>query len=298
MRKNRNYWSKENCMQEALKYITRSEFKLNSPSAYISARKNGLLDEICQHMTKLGNKVKRCIYSYEFSDNYVYVGLTSNIAKRNIWRRNNKNDAVTKHMLKTNLTPIFKQLTDYVEINEASELEGIFLENYLKNNWLTLNTAKTGSIGGNILIWDKNKCLEVALKYSHKNEFRLGNRSAYHASIKNGWHDEICKHMKRPKRKIIWTFNMCKEEASKYLTKKEFMKNSGSAYQSSIKNGWHDEICKHMYKLPYNIIYWNKETCALAAKKCCTRTEFAKKYGGAYYRSLKNKWLNEFFTKN
>ncbi len=34
-------------------------------------------------MEIIGNKFKRCIYAYEFSDNYVYVGLTLNLDKRN-----------------------------------------------------------------------------------------------------------------------------------------------------------------------------------------------------------------------
>jgi hypothetical protein len=44
------YWTKERCQEEALKYKTRYEFQKNSGSAYYSAQKNKLLDEICSHM--------------------------------------------------------------------------------------------------------------------------------------------------------------------------------------------------------------------------------------------------------
>jgi len=46
-------WYKENCILEALKYTTRSEFCTNANGAYTSALKNGWLDEICSHMKKL-----------------------------------------------------------------------------------------------------------------------------------------------------------------------------------------------------------------------------------------------------
>jgi len=294
-RKGRNYWNKENCMAVALKYTTRSEFKLDFPSAYISARRNGFIDEICSHMIKLGDRCHRCIYSHEFSDNYVYVGLTGNIKKRLIWRKNNPNDAVTKHISETGLIPNFIQLTDYIEINEASKLEGIFLEKYKNNNWILLNVAKTGTIGGNNLIWTKEKCGTVALKYNTRNDFRINSGSAYNSAQMNEWLDDICSHMEKFKRKIYWSFDKCEKEALKYNTKKEFKTKSSSAYSTSVKNGWVDKICKHMEKLPYNTVYWTKERCADVAQQCRTKTEFAKTYGGAYYNARKNNWLNEFF---
>jgi hypothetical protein len=296
MRKKRNFWNKENCMLEAVKYLTRSEFKFNSGSAYSSARKNGFLNEICLHMIKLGNRNKRCIYSYEFSDNHVYVGLTYNIKKRMLWRNENNKDTVTKYINKTGLIPKFIQLTDFLEINQASVMEGVFLENYKNNGWTILNKAKTGSVGGNNLIWTYDKCQTEALKYKFRNEFRINSGSAYNSAQKNMWLNKICLHMNKYKRKIIWTYDKCQTEALKYTTKKEFKFNSGSAYSSARKNGFLNEICLHMHKLPYNTIYWTKEKCAYAANKCKTRTEFFQKYGGAYNRALRNNWLNEFYV--
>jgi uncharacterized CHY-type Zn-finger protein len=295
MRKRRNFWNKENCHKAALKYLTRSEFKLNYPSAYHSARKNKFLNEICSHMIKLGNIKKRCIYSFEFSDNHVYVGLTGNPKKRMMWRKNNKKDSVTKHILKTGLEPNYKQLTDFIDINEASKMEGILLNKYINDGWKTLNISKTGGIGSDNFFWNKENCHKEALKYQSRNDFRINSGSAYNSSRRNGWLNEICEHMEKPKRVIFWTFDVCKKEALKYQTKKEFSEKSSSAYSTSVQNKWIDGICGHMHKLPYNTIYWTKENCESAASKCKTKTEFAKKYGGAYYRSRKNNWLNEFF---
>jgi len=49
-------WTKERCYKEALKYKTRTNFRKSSSSAYIRARKEGWLDEICEHMVRHVNQ--------------------------------------------------------------------------------------------------------------------------------------------------------------------------------------------------------------------------------------------------
>lgn len=75
-------WSKEKCQNIALKYKHRKEFQTKHKNAYSAARYNGWLDEICEHMIPRGDKYRRCIYSYEFDDNCVYVGLTNDLERR------------------------------------------------------------------------------------------------------------------------------------------------------------------------------------------------------------------------
>lgn len=292
-RKKRNYWNKENCMSEALIYNSRSEFKLKSPSAYVRSRKNKWLNEICQHMIVVGNLKKRCIYSYEFSDNSVYVGLTYSLKKRDSERKLKINDAVTQHILKININPILKQLSEYIPIDDAVKLENLYLNKYKNEGWNILNRAKTGSLGFVKLYWNKERCGEEALKYPSKITFMRNSRSAYNSARKNMWLEEITRHMKTPIRKIIWTYDKCKSEALKYPTKKEFSHNSSTAYSTAVKNKWIDDICTHMHKLPYNTIYWTKEKCANVATNYNTRTEFAKKNGSAYFNARKFGWLDE-----
>ena len=75
-------WTKEKCLEEALKYNSRTDFFNSNGSAYNRSIRNGWLDEICSHMMVIGNLKKRAIYCFEFEDNHVYVGLTYNINKR------------------------------------------------------------------------------------------------------------------------------------------------------------------------------------------------------------------------
>jgi len=235
------YWTYEKCKEEALKYKYKKDFIENKYVAYTKSLSNDWLDDICSHMIITGNKHKRCIYSYEFSDNSVYVGLTYNIEKRHNERLIDDNDQVTKHTKKTNLQPIRKQLTNYIDVNEAIKLEEFYVNKYKKNGWVVLNIAKTGSIGSNKLKWTYEKCKNEALKYNTKSKFIKNSGSAYNSARKNKWLNKVCSHMiENPNR--IWSYERCKEESLKYINRTELCKNKRGAYKSAYKNKWLDEF--------------------------------------------------------
>ena len=121
----KGYWSKERCKEEAVKYKTRSELKLNCNSAYLTTHNNGWIDEICSHMVINNGLSKRCIYVYEFSDNYAYIGLTYNLENRNKRHLVDTRSSVYKHIEKTSILPTIKQLTDYIDATDASILESL-----------------------------------------------------------------------------------------------------------------------------------------------------------------------------
>jgi len=174
-----NYWNIfENCRDEALKYKTKKDFYGKSEHAYNMALKNKWIDDICKHMILLGNIKNRCIYSYEFPDNHVYVGLTFNLEERHSGRKRKITDSVTKYINETKLTPIYKQLTEYVKVEDAIILEGEYLSNYIKNGWIPLNKAKTGGIGGHNP-WNFNRIKSICSKYDNENELMVNDIFIY-----------------------------------------------------------------------------------------------------------------------
>ena len=193
--KSKEYWTKEICQEESLKYKTRTEFYRKSPNIYRKSLKNGWLDEICSHMCIIGNRIKRCVYVYEFDDDYVYIGLTYNTNKRNL--NHMKSGQVFKHMEETKKIPIFIKLTDYIDVEDAKKLEGYYVEKYRKDGFNILNIIKTGGIGGNVIKWTKEKCLEESLKYNSRSSFAKNSASAYSSANKHKWLDEICEHMRK-----------------------------------------------------------------------------------------------------
>ena len=144
LKKPKEYWTKERCQEESLKYKSRSDFNKKSLSAYCKSWDNNWLDEICSHMDYNGNKYIRCIYVYEFDDKSAYIGLTYNILNRK--NQHKKIGPVYNHSKKHIF--IFKLLTDFIDVNIAKIKEFEFCKIYKKNGWKLLNTAKPGATGG------------------------------------------------------------------------------------------------------------------------------------------------------
>ncbi len=308
IKKPNRYWTKEQCHEEALKYKTKVDFRKNSQSAYSTANKNKWLDEICSHMERLKSKSKRMIYAHEFSDNHVYIGLTGNIKIRN--SQHKYRGPVNIHYKKTGLYPIIVKISDYIDGNEASELEGIIEQKYKDEGWITLNIAKTGGLGGSTVKWTYEKCQEEALKYMSKSEFQKKEAGAYTSAWKNGWLNDFCSHMvELHKPNGYWTYEKCQEEAFKYKTKSEFEKGSNSAYIISLRNGWIYKICNHMIDGKKPNGYWTKEKCYEEALNYQTKTMFSIKSPTAYGIIMKNNWedsclhmlekrkINNYWTK-
>jgi len=254
MKKKNNYWVKELCLIESLKYVTRTEFSKKSRGAYRSSLRNGWLDEICEHMIENGSLSKRYNYVYEFSDNFVYIGLTYDIDRRNNEHLNNENSPVFKHINESNLKPIFK-FDSLKTVNEAKNLEIETIKKYKEEGWFLLNKNRGGGTGKNNTKWDIDSSKNEALKFTSRLEFQKKSHTCYKFCLKNKIMDYVCSHMVRNGKKNIktnkWDKEKCNLEAKKYKTKKEFYTTSENAYRYSLRNNFLNEICSHMVRKVY-----------------------------------------------
>jgi predicted GIY-YIG superfamily endonuclease len=155
MKKYNSKWTKEKCIQEALKYTNRSDFIKFSSRAYEILRMDGSLDIACKHMknphksafkwTKEMCHVLALKYQYrkefQIGDKRAYES-----AKHNGWL-----DEICQHM-------------EYKK---------------LPNGYWN----------------DVENCRIRALKYKTKTEFFKCSPHVYKYSLKNGWLDDICQHM-------------------------------------------------------------------------------------------------------
>jgi hypothetical protein len=234
------YWTKDKCQEIALKYTNKYDFEKNDCAAFAAMYKNKWLD-ICNHMSLSENIKSRCIYAYEFDDNYVYIGLTCNFKDRQ--RRHKVNGSVFEHIKDTNSNYNIIQLTEYIEQSESQLMENEYVEKYKNNGWCILNKCKTGSIGSSIVYWTKEKCLEESMKYKTRTEFQKNNKGAYLSSYRNKWLDEICNHMIGGKRKNgFWDYENCKKYANLCKNKYEFVSKYSGGYYITKMNGWLDDF--------------------------------------------------------
>lgn len=239
----RKRWSKKLVIEEALKYKHRVDFIRNSQSAYNRARKDGYLDEACFHMIPIGNRVMRMVYSYEFSDNCVYVGLTYNIEKRNTTHL--LKGPVFNHIQESHIIPKRKTISEnYIPWIDAGILEQKTIEEYRNDGWNILNTSKGGGMGGKEIKWTKELIMKEALKYNTRSEFRKKSPKGYDAAIRNNLLDVVCSHMKYLNKS--WTKEKIQEVALKYNSRGDFQKYSPNEYSIAHKHKWISDVCKHI----------------------------------------------------
>ena len=98
--------------------------------------------------------------------------------------------------------------------------------------------------------WSEEDLELIAKRFSRRVEFQRQEKGAYLSAMRKGLLDKICTHMESTSVPSgHWqVMENCRKEAAKYATRSDFMRQSGSAYNSSLSNGWLDEICQHMVK--------------------------------------------------
>lgn len=245
--KPRGFWNNlENCVENAKKYKTRTEWSKSNSIAYNMARKNGWLDKCCSHMKIIGHKYKRQIYMFEFEDKHIYIGLTFNIETRKYSHLNNPKSPVYCHIHKYGKLPKFKIVSDLIDVHEAMKLEKEYQKKYISLGYIPLyDIKKAGAIGsGRSKKWTLNKCLEIAKSFNKVKDWRNGHMASYVAAVKNKWLDECEKHM--IKYNLKYTKLECIKDAKKYTYPEEWKKKSYSKYSFSIYHKFYDECTKHM----------------------------------------------------
>lgn len=142
--------------------------------------------------------------------------------------------------------------------------------------------------------WTVEKLKEDALKYKTRSEWQKNSSSAYSICSKLKLLNECCEHMEwKQKPHRYWTVDKVKEDALKYKTRTEWVKNSAGAYDVAHTLGIVDECCKHMIEIKKPSGYWTLERCKEEALKYETIKEFKEKNMKCYSAINSNKWTNE-----
>jgi hypothetical protein len=187
------FWTKDMAINLAKKYDNRNEFRLNEPKAYKAVLTYKWGDEAFSHMKYLGHMYSRAVYSFEFPDKTVYVGLTLNLDRREIQHKYlSSSSPVSVYKTQSGLNPEFKIISDgYIDSKDAQNLENCILQNYRDDGWKILNKAKTGGLGCVKTIWTQDKVMSVLNKYNSYQDFKNTNRGAYSAARLKGFIQDV-----------------------------------------------------------------------------------------------------------
>lgn len=281
--KNAPRWNYDTCYEEALKYASTTEFRAASITAYCIARDKGWLDEY-------------------------------------IW--------LEKHINPYNHDACWQEAKKYQYFNDFRAKSHPFYKAAQRQGWLDEYTwlIKEPLVPYNKK-WNYDTCYAEAKKYKTRGAFNKYGGGAYDVARRNGWladytwipdfSDSDAKvdsvycyifeeqkaayvgrtlmyrqHIKIEKQ-TKWTEDVCREEALKYTSRKDFRKYCRGAYDKAKECGWLDSYTWLLYSKPLS--EWNHESCKEEASKYSNKFEFQKHSYGAYKSSLKNGWLGEFY---
>lgn len=295
------------------------EFRTRYPREYSYAQRHHILKDICKHMVKMYDTSKRCIYAFEFPDNYVYVGLTCSLERRIYEHLNSEKSAVYLHIKETNLHPKVVLKHDYTNFVKAKELEGIVLREYIDKNWHALNRTGTGGIGAGGELYSMMKKVISEVKYCENfNQFAERFPVAYDICLSNDWLEYVEPYMgeikdetflfkpkgKRSKKikslpvpfvermrgkKIAFRYKDIEliEEAKKYKNRTEFRNHNFPAYSQARSRAMLDSL------FPVNSHLVANEQILEEAKKYSSRKEFCGKNNAWYQLAQRRGILDE-----
>lgn len=243
--KPRGHWTKDKIQQEAFNYNSRKAFELGSPGAYTRARRIGILNTVCSHMTNSNSKEKRYVYaiigSKKECPRRAYIGLSLDVEKR--YKEHLASGSQVARLLQDPLSIkiVFGPLT----AKNAQLLEQDKIAKYSEQGFSLINMRPGGSLGSGALKWDFETCTKAAKRYKTRGAFSQGeHKRAYEVARKNGWLDEICSHMKPVNPNVYnrFYYEDVVDKAKKCKTYSKFLKKAPRYYRAAQRNGWLDSI--------------------------------------------------------
>jgi hypothetical protein len=290
------YWTKERCTQEAVCFYSRTEFSKKSKTAYRVCCENKWLDDVCQHMDSKRKSygfwtfdtclIEASKYEYkkdfrEYSNGAYHKALELN------WL-----DDICSHM--KDLGNLSKRIVYCYFFDDKSVYVGLTMnpeKRHIQHTVTDLDSAvnqhikKCSIFSYNILsdgYISADKACDLERYYIEKYEtegYNVLNR---------------CKGGSLGGHYIIWTYDKCREEISKYQTRNDMKKNSPSCYTTIFRNKW-EHLLSHLPSRKKNK-EWSYKTCLQVGKTCNNRKDMSLRFGGAYNKARLNGWLDLIFT--
>lgn len=237
----------------ASKFKTRSDFQYVDPSAYTTARRAKILNDICNHMAVIKFSIpqlmlrdildsllnsksvyndRKMIKPYEIDIYYPEFNIGFEYQGR-IWHINNKKDKIKAEILKNKNIPV-------IYINEYNRKYEDNIKQHLIDNLLFINKICKKNINKNEIlnykftnnvydsIYNKNDLINIAKKYNSYSIFYKNEKSVYRKLKLLNIIDDATSHMKDKKRKH--SLESVKIELKKYKSLLDLIKGDTGIY--------------------------------------------------------------------
>lgn len=301
------YWNRETCLEEAKKYKSKAEFQQKCGSAYVTAKKNGWINDYTWFERPVVHNKK---WTYEtcleeakkYKTKTEFRNLSSgayNVAYKNGWFIDytwleDGNKIAVENRRKWNKETCYEEAKKYKSKVEFRKLSSGAYDAAYKNGWLVEYTwFESGLISRRRVyivyyyIDDETNAVYVGLSNNIKRRHR--QHSTYnlrHGKVESDivykyFHDTLGKDVPEP---IILEKNLLSTEAQeleRYYV--ELFAKEGRLVLNSAKAGSLGAYGK-----------WTKEMTYEEAKKYQSRLEFEKGNNSAYNAAKRNKWLDDY----
>jgi hypothetical protein len=290
-------WTKEEVYKEASKYTTISDFQINAVGAYVSANKNGWLDDIRKsfivkkrHWTK--DEIQK------IANNYIHRGefCIENGAACKYARSKGWYEEIVKHM-----EPVgnkYNRVVYVFEFPDKSVYVGLTGNVDRRERSHTKDEENSAVKLHMIRLGEKPKMKIVSDGYiDYKDAQNM------EGCVLEKYRDEGWKILNRTKTGSLgsctrlWTIEMVKEVVKKYNSRTDLLNNEPNAYAAAARNGWLEDIFKDVKRLINPNNTWTYELVSKEAAKYNKKSDFVKGSPLAYHAARRNGWFNEL-TKN
>ncbi len=170
---------------------------------------------------------------------------------------------------------------------DFKEKSGSAYNSARQNGWLSEYTWLSKKSKGKGF-WTRENCLKEAKKYKSYHDFH--SSVAYQKAMREGWLEDYSWFDDYPKETP--TYEMCREDALKFQTLKDY-REKGDYYYTALHKGyiasfdWLKRACK-----PNG--YWNYDTCYEEAKKYKNRWAFEQGCPSAKHVAIENGWIDDY----
>ena len=144
--------------------------------------------------------------------------------------------------------PIIVNGVQYISLSEASLATGIERSTLRIQKELQGNVVEYSNDRMKPNFWTLDRVREIAKTCETRSEFWRKHKGAALRAQRQGWLDKIYGHMEQTRQeKGYWQeFENVLKAALECETRSDFQEKHSSAYSSADKNGWLEDVCKHM----------------------------------------------------